>query len=296
VRRDAKIPGIVSGIAILGAGELGGTLARRVAALQLARRVVLVDADEGRARGKALDIQQSGPVDSFDTRVEGAADLAAAGDLGTIVVADPPELLDADLTPMRSVQLAKALAPSLRGRGVVVAGVGGALLVEALVRNGLSREKVLGSAPVASCGALQRRLAAELAVEPSAVGVSLLGRPPDHLLVPASSATVGGFPVDGAWPVAVRRATGALRDRAPGPVALASAAARVLRALAGPRSSVLTVIAMLNGEYGHRGVALAVPARLRSGRLESVVEHPLEPIDRVALDTAAQRGHDQAWT
>jgi malate dehydrogenase len=290
------MPRIVVGIAILGAGELGATLARRLAALELARRVVLVDADESKARGKALDIAQSGPVDGFDTRVEGAADLGAAGPVDTVVVADPPELIDADLTPVRSVELAKALVPVLGKSTVVVAGADAAPLVEALVRKGLSRERVLGSSPVALCGVLQRRLAVELSAEPSAVRVTLLGRPPGHLVVPVGAATLGGIPVDRVSAVAVRRATGALRERTPGPVALAFAAVRVLRALQRPRSSVLAVTAMLNGEYGHRGIALAVPARLRSGALDSVVEFALEPVDRVALDTAAQRAHDQAWT
>ena len=52
---------------------------------------------------------------------------------------------------------------------------------------------------------------------------------------------------------------------------------------------MLPVVALLDGEYGHRRVALAVPARLRSGRIESVVEIDLDPVDRVAFDNAADR-------
>ena len=61
-------------VVILGAGELGATLARILAGRELVRRIVLADPDFGKARGKALDILQSGPVDRFDTQVEGAAD------------------------------------------------------------------------------------------------------------------------------------------------------------------------------------------------------------------------------
>jgi malate/lactate dehydrogenase len=78
-------------------------------------------------------------------------------------------------------------------------------------------------------------------------------------------------------------------------VALAAAAARVVGALQGSRASVLSVFALLQGEYGHRGVALAVPARLAAGRVESVVEAPLEPVDRVAFDDAAQRRQREAY-
>jgi malate/lactate dehydrogenase len=52
---------------------------------------------------------------------------------------------------------------------------------------------------------------------------------------------------------------------------------------------VLPVFVFLAGEYGHRGIALAVPARLCGGRLDTVVEFALEPVDRVAFDTAAER-------
>ena len=96
-------------------------------------------------------------------------------------------------------------------------------------------------------------------------------------------------------PVALRRAAAGLAGRTPGPVALAAAAARVLRALSGTRPSMLSVLVQLQGEYGHRGPAVAVPARLASGRVVSVVEVPLEPVDRVAFDTAAQRRLQEAY-
>ena len=56
-------------IAVIGAGELGATLARRLAAGEVFRRVLLLDPDVGKAKGKALDILQSGPVEGFDTLV-----------------------------------------------------------------------------------------------------------------------------------------------------------------------------------------------------------------------------------
>src|SRR5262249_58608248 len=78
-------------IAVIGAGELGATLARRLAAGESFRRVLLLDPDPGRARGKALDILQSGPVDGFDTRVEGGP-LERMGEVDAVAIADPPAL------------------------------------------------------------------------------------------------------------------------------------------------------------------------------------------------------------
>jgi len=153
----------------------------------------------------------------------------------------------------------------------------------------------VGSAPVAYAGALTRRLATEMQVEPRAVSALVLGLPPDQVVIPRESACVGGVPVDRLSPVALRRAMAGLAGRVPGPVALAAAAARVLRALGGSRPSMLGVLVSLQGEYGHRGVAVAVPARLAAGRVESVVEVPLEPVDRVAFDRAAQQRFREAY-
>jgi malate dehydrogenase len=282
-------------IAILGAGELAATLARRLAEQEQARRLVIVDADEPRARGKALDIAQSGPVEGFDVRVEAAASLAAAGAFDTLVVADPPELADPALPPARAAALGEALAPVVGERMLVVAAPSASALVEAAVRKGLSRERVVGSAPVAYASALGRRLASELQVEPSAVSALVLGLPPDGIVIPRESACAGGVPVDRLSPVALRRALAGLTGRTPGPVALAAAAARVLRALDGSRPSMLGVVVQLQGEYGHRGVALAVPARLAGHRVEAIVEVPLDPVDRVAFDNAAQRRRQEAY-
>ena len=283
-------------IAILGAGDLAATLARRVAEQEIARRVVLVDADESRARGKALDIAQSAPVEGFDVQLEGVGSLAAAGAFDALLVADPPELEDPRLPPGRASALGESLVPAAgKGLLIVAAAAAATTLIEAAVRKGMSRERVVGSAPLAYASALRRRLATEMQVEPRAVSALLLGLPPDHLVAPHGGACLGGIPVDQLSPVALRRAVAGLAGRTLGPVALAAAAARVLRALQGSRASVLSVFAHLQGEYGHRGVTLAVPARLAAGRVQSVIELPLDPVDRVAFDSAAQRRLQEAY-
>ncbi|HVR71510.1 MAG TPA: hypothetical protein VMT87_11770 [Vicinamibacteria bacterium] len=273
-------------VAILGSGDLAATLARKLAEAERARRIVLVDEDVGRARGKALDIAQSGPVERFDARVEGAADLAAAGGADALVVADAAALPDGTLPP------SAALVASLRAASagcVLFASAYPCALVEALVAAGHPRERALGSAPVAQAAALRRRLAQHLEVEAREVSVTVLGVPPHALLAPQATASVGGVPLASLRPSALRQALSALGARTPGPAALAAAAARVLQALDGSRPSVLPVVVCLDGEYGHRGVALATPARLGGGRLQAVLELPLEPVERIALDNAAQR-------
>ena len=276
-------------IAIVGSGDLSATLARRVAEAELARCVVLVDANEGRAKGKALDIAQSGPVERFDVRVEACASLEAVVDPDVIVVADPDDLADAVLLSTRGAERIASWLPAVGKATLLVAGPHSSPLVEAAVAKGFPRDRVLGSSPVAAAAAQRRRLSAELHVEPREIAVTVMGLPPAQLVAPQATATVAGVAVEKLSPAAFRRAIGALSGRAAGPAALAAAALHVLRALAVSRATVLPVVAQLDGEYGHRRVALAVPARLRVGRIESVVEIALDPVDRVAFDNAADR-------
>jgi malate dehydrogenase len=258
---------------------LGAAIARKLADRGRAARVVLVDLDLGMARGKALDLLQSGPVEGSDTHVEACAELAEAGPVDAVVVADAPA----------GAELARRLVPLLGDAILVVARSDAPACIEAAVASGLPRARAVGSAPVALAGALRRRLAEELKAAPREVGAIVLGLPPDVLVLPRESATLGGIPIDRLSALACRRGLEGIRGRTLGPVALAAAAVRVLQALAGFRATVLPVFVRLDGEYGHRGVALAVPARLGHGVVEAVVEFPLDPVDRVAMDGAAQR-------
>jgi malate dehydrogenase len=271
-------------IAVIGAGELGATLARRLAARELCRRVLLLDPDAGRARGKALDILQSGPVEAFDTLVQGGGleDLAAAE---AVVLADPPAL-DAGRLPSEAREMLDHVRAAAPRAPLVIAG-GHPAVVEMAVEGGHPRDRVLGSAPVAIAAALRHHLAEALEARPRDVAATVLGRPPGRLITPRGAALVGGLPVDRIAPAAVRAALSRVQGRWPGPVALAAAAVRVLAALGSADASLLPVLAVLAGEYGHRGRALAVPARLGHGRILGVVEMDLDPVDRVAFDNAA---------
>jgi len=275
-------------VAILGAGELGATLARRLAESGRCRSVVLVDADEGRAKGKALDLLQSGPVEGYDTRLVGALSLDGLGALDALVVADPPDLPVAapDVAPPESFvkSLARATGPGV----LLVASAHGAALVGAAVRAGLARARVLGSSPLATAGALRAGLGEELQVAARQIELTVLGLPPDRPILPRGSATVGGLPVERLSPLAERRVLEAVRRRVPGPVALAVAAERVLAAVFARATSVLPSFAVLEGEYGHRHAAVAVPCRLGRGRLQGIVEVALDGVDRTAFDNLAE--------
>src|SRR5688572_26934951 len=76
-------------VAIIGAGEIGGAVARALATRARVDAIWLIDDKESVAAGKALDLTQSGPISRSDTRIDGTADLAAAAGASAIVLADP---------------------------------------------------------------------------------------------------------------------------------------------------------------------------------------------------------------
>jgi malate dehydrogenase len=272
-------------VVILGAGEHGATLARRLAGRELARRIVLVDPDEGKARGKALDILQSGPVDRFDTRVDGgASDAGAIGEPDILVVADAPELTDGPGAADRLAQLVAKAKPRL----VVVSGARPAASIDGLLGAGFAADRIAGSAPVAVASAIRRRLAAALDVEASAVCLALLGLPPDVIVVPHASAAAGGVPIEQLRPAALRQAVQEVGGRTPGPVALAAAAVHVIAALVSPRPSVLPVLARGDAAFGLGRATIALPRRLGGWRVGETLEVALEPYERVALENAAE--------
>jgi 2-polyprenyl-6-methoxyphenol hydroxylase-like FAD-dependent oxidoreductase len=79
----------VTTVAILGAGDVGGAAAHALAMRDTVERILLVDPAGSVAEGKALDIQQSGAITGFHTRLRGTNDLSRAAGCGVYVVADP---------------------------------------------------------------------------------------------------------------------------------------------------------------------------------------------------------------
>src|SRR4051812_47432648 len=221
-------------VVILGAGELGGLLAHALARRAIAHDICLID-EKGRvAEGKALDIMQAAPVEGFSSIVTGSSDTALAGGATVIVVADPFGAPD--------VQGEAALAVLKRVRDfspqslVVCAGASQRELVERGVRElHVPRARLIGSAPEALVSGVRAIVAAELRTSARDIGITALGVPPDHVVIPWDDATVAGFALTRriAEPERRRLELGLAGLWPPGPYALASAAAKVIDTMLG---------------------------------------------------------------
>lgn len=275
-------------VAILGAGDLAGALARTLAARDAVSRVVLVDEARGVATGKALDIRQAGPVECYDTLVEGTDEVERAAEADLVVVADRHGAGDWEGEDgLELVRRVAALAPE---PAIVFAGARHHALMGAAVDElQVPPARLVGSAPLAASGAARALTAAEIGVSPVDIGIPVLGVPPRWVLA-WGHATAAGSPVDGLSAHAAGRIEETLTSRwSAGPYALASAAAAVVRAmLAGSRRRFCCYAATPFG--GIRPVVFSAPVVLGPKGVARVVLPDLTPRQRVQLEATVLSG------
>jgi hypothetical protein len=278
----------VTSFVVLGAGELGGEVARAMAAGGAAQRVTIVDEAGDIARGKALDISQAGPVEGVETAVVGSVDLAAVVGAAAVIVADRPGPPAAEWTGEDGLQLLSRVR-ALNPRALVIcAGAAQLLLVErAIVEQSADRRRLFGSAPEAMRAAVVALTSLEAGCGPRDVSLALLGRPPGGAFVPWPSAAIGGQrATDVLDPPAILRLDARLAQLwPPGPITLAAAASRVVgMALTGrPGGACLFAVPERTGDHPTRGAAL--PASFSPAGV-GVTIPTLSPRDQVRLDGA----------
>ena len=161
-------------VAILGAGDLGGALARTLAAGDAVSRIVLVDEARSVAAGKALDIRQTGPIESYDTAIEGTDDIHGASDAHIVVMADRHG--QAALSQEAALALVDRVARMAPEAPLVFAGAGDyGLMTLALRELKLPTRRLIGSAPVAVTAAARALMAPALDSSPVDVTIPILG-------------------------------------------------------------------------------------------------------------------------
>lgn len=239
----------MSVVAIIGAGDLGGALASKLASRDRVREVRLIDTAAGVAAGKALDILQAGPVEGTAARVITPApggpvqpDLSAAAGAAVIVLADEVG------PPVKEIHAEAGLALLGRLRSVnpnapiVCAGASQAWLVaHGVAELGIPASHIVGSAPLALVAAVKALVALELNGSARDVSLTLAGLPPQAVAIPWHTASVNGESLESLLDApALRRLESRVRFLwPPGPYALAAAAARMTEGLiAGSRQTL----------------------------------------------------------
>jgi malate dehydrogenase len=288
-------------VAILGAGDLGGALAYVLARRDIVRRIRLIDDSGEVAAGKALDIMQASPIESFSTYVSGSPDLTTAAGASILVIADRAgsakpaaagsgsqvSAVAGEWQGEPGVRLLVQLSQVARNRVVVCAGAEQRELVERGVSElGFDRERLCGSAPEALAAAIRALVALEAGGSAKDVGLTVLGVPPNHVVVPWEEATIGGRSATRVLDEPARRRLAARVAPLwpPGPYALANAAADVVAGLAG--ASRRTVSCFMAPASRGRARTIALPVRLGPSGTASIDVPALSVQAQVALDNA----------
>ncbi len=285
---------------ILGAGDLGGTVARQSATAGVVRAIVLVDDAAGPASGKALDQMQAAPIDGYSAHISGTGDEAAVIGATCIVIADrfgPPSEEWAGDTGLALLGRVTAMAP---GAPIICAGAGQLALVERGVHElGIGRRRVFGSAPEALRAAVTAMTALEAGCSPADVSLAVVGRPPGGWVVPWDEAAIGGRAATRVLsaPALLRLDDRIVRLWPPGPRTLGGAAARLvsialsrsprrISAFVVPDPFSASVRQDREPELSRRAAAL--PVVLGPSGIAHVDVPTLSTRDRVRLDTALQ--------
>jgi malate dehydrogenase len=275
----------MSFVAIIGAGPIGATLAHVLARRARVDEVRLIDPEGRVAEGKALDIQQSSPVEQWGTRVTAATTTAAAAGARVIVFADyakSGEIAgDAGLPLVREVARMETTSPLL------FAGGGQRELMTLAVREvHVAVRRVIGSAPLALESSVRALTAALLDASPADLAIGVAGVPPRDAVIGWDAATAYNQPLAAVLAphhlASLSSRIGALWP--PAPYTLGSAGARVAEALAAGTRRRYTCFAAIDVTGSGRHLVAAVPVELVKGGIGKTLEPALSRHERTAFE------------
>jgi malate dehydrogenase len=300
-------------VTVVGAGFYGSTTAQRLAEYDIFETVVLTDIIEGKPEGLALDLNQSRPVEGFETKVVGAttgADgsgyEAIAGSDVVVITAGLPrkpgmsrmDLLEVNAKIVRGVaeQVARHAPDAVV---IVVSNPLDEMTALAQLATQFPKNRVMGQAGMLDTARFTHFVAETLAVPVGSVQTLTLGSHGDTMVPVPSRCTVDGKPLGELLPadkieelVTRTRNGGAevvgLLKTGSAYFAPSAAAARMARAVAEDSGAVMPVCAWVDGEYGIAGVYLGVEAEIGATGIRRVVETDLTDSELAGLKEAAE--------
>ena len=294
-------------IALIGAGQIGGTLAH-LAAIKEMGDVILFDIVEGVPQGKSLDIAEAGPVAGFDASLKGTNDYAdIAGADVCIVTAGVPrkpgmsrdDLLGINLKVMKAVgDGIKAHAPD--AFVICITNPLDAMVWALREYSGLPHAKVCGMAGVLDSARFRHFLSLEFEVSMRDVTAFVLGGHGDTMVPLVRYSTVGGIPlpdlVEMGWTTQERLDAIVQRTRDGGAeivgllgtgsafYAPATSAIEMATAYLGDQKRLLPCAAHVDGAFGLKDMYVGVPTVIGAGGIERIVEIDLSKDERAMFD------------
>ena len=298
-------------IALIGAGQIGGTLAHLAAVKELGD-IILFDIAEGIPQGKALDIAESGPSEGFDARLKGTnsyADIAGA-DVCIVTAGVPrkPGMSRDDLLGI-NLKVMKAVGEGIRDHApdAFVICINNPLdaMVWALREfSGLPHEKVVGMAGVLDSARFRHFLSLEFGVSMRDVTAFVLGGHGDTMVPLARYSTVAGIPlpdlVEMGWTTQDKLDAIVQRTRDGGAeivgllktgsafYAPATSAIEMAEAFLKDQKRLLPCAAWCDGPFGLKGLYVGVPTVIGAGGIEKVVSFKLTRDEQAMFDNSVE--------
>ncbi|MBX3020592.1 MAG: malate dehydrogenase [Bdellovibrionales bacterium] len=297
-------------ITVVGAGFVGSTCAHWAAAKELGD-VVLVDINDGVAKGKALDLYEASPVEQFDSRITGTSDYKDTADSDVVIITAglprKPGMSRDDLLATNA-KIMKEVCKGIRqyspnAVAIIVSNPLDAMAYVAMKELDFPRERVIGMAGVLDGARFRTFIAEELKVSVKDVHAFVLGGHGDTMVPMPRHCSVGGVPLLEIMPkervdalVKRTREGGAeivgLLKTGSAYYAPAASAVQMAEAILRDQGRVLPCAAYLQGEYGVKNLFVGVVCKLGGRGLEQVIEIKLNDEEKAGLANSVKAVQD----
>jgi malate dehydrogenase len=293
-------------ISVIGAGFVGSTCAHWAAQKELGD-VVLLDINEGAAKGKALDLYEASPVEQFDSRIVGTSNYADVADSDVIIftagMPRKPGMSRDDLLTINAkivkegCEQIKKYAPN--AVLIIVSNPLDAMAYVAKQVTGFPRERVIGMAGVLDGARFRSFIAEACNVSVKDVQAFTLGGHGDTMVPMPRHCSVGGVPLMEMLPqdkidALVQRAVNGgaeivkLLQTGSAYYAPSASAVQMAEAILKDQKRILPCAVELSGEYGMNGLFIGVLCKLGGKGMESVVELKLNDVEMAGLQKSAR--------
>jgi malate dehydrogenase len=292
-------------VTVVGAGNVGATVAQRLAEKQLCD-VVLVDIVEGVPQGKALDLNEAAPVEKHDSHLTGtnSYDETAGSDIVIITAGIPrkPGMSRDDLISTNA-GIVKSVTQEIASRSpeailIIVSNPLDAMCHVAYDASGFPKERVIGMAGVLDSARFRAFISMELNVSVENTHAFVLGGHGDTMVPLPRYSTVAGIPItelmapDRIEALVERTRNGgaeivSLLKTGSAYYAPASAAVEMAESILKDKKKILPCAACLQGEYGQQDLFIGVPVKLGAKGIEDIIEITLTDEEKQALQKSA---------
>ena len=300
-------------VTVVGAGFYGSTTAQRLAEYDVFETVVLTDIVEGKPEGLALDLNQSRPIEGFETTVVGATttpdgggyEATAGSDVVVITAGLPrkPGMSRMDLLEVNA-KIVRGVAENVAKHSpnaviIIVSNPLDEMTALAQLASQFPKNRVFGQAGVLDTARFTNNVATTLGVPVGSVQTLTLGSHGDTMVPVPSACFVDGKPLADVMDAAkIEELVNRTRNGGAEVVALlktgsayyapSAAAARMAKAVIEDSGATIPVCAWVDGEYGINGVYLGVEAKIGRQGVQQIVERDLTDSELAALKEAAE--------